>query len=103
MMVTITGLDPDVFYDLLFVIASTDQYRYKYANMKWQTVGESEVHQNEEKQKFKHPNGPNTGEYWMQKPISFRGVKISNYDTSKNGNVSIYLTRQNKDMTYCMQ
>ena len=65
--------------------------------MQWTAVGESEVMQNEERQIFRHPNSPNSGQFWMKKPISFKQVKITHNPASANGNVSriaaLYLKR----------
>jgi len=67
-----------------------DKYRYKFINMQWVPVGESEVLQNEERQIIQHPSSPNSGEFWMKKPISFKTVKVTHNSTSKHGNILLY-------------
>ena len=88
-MVGIRGLYHHTEYTVSLRISSADPYRYKFLNMQWVAVGESEVMQNEDKQIFCHPNSPNTGQFWMKKPISFKEVKISHSPSSKFGNVSV--------------
>ena len=87
-MLHLSGLDPSKDYTLTLKIAPADAYRYKFINMKWAVVGESEVNQNEARQTYVHSSSPNSGAFWMKKPISFRAIKITHNATSKNGNVS---------------
>lgn len=87
-MVTLRGLEPTQDYTVTLRVAPADTCRYKFLNMQWSAVGESEINQNEARQLFVHPNSPNTGEFWMKKPISFKSVKITHNPTSRNGNVS---------------
>ena len=82
------GLEPKQEYTLAVRVAPVDNLRYKFLKMKWCAVGESDVIQNEEKQVFYHPNSPNSGQFWMQKPVSFKTIKVTNNTRSKNGNVS---------------
>ena len=91
-MVEVTGLGDSLLYDILLKITSADSSKYKYLNRKWQAIGDSEIRQKEEKQLYRHPSSPNTGLFWNKKPISFKMVKISHYDTSNNGNVSFILS-----------
>ena len=88
MLVTLRGLNPSLTYTIILRIASADPYRYKFLNMQWSSVGESEINQNEFKQLYRHPSSPNSGAFWMKKPISFRAIKITHNPNSKNGNVS---------------
>ena len=76
---------------MLVRVAPADSLRYKYLNMRWCAVGESDVVQNEEKQILRHASSPNNGMFWMRKPISFKNIKITNNSRSKNGNVSFVL------------
>lgn len=88
LLVGLRGLNPKTEYSISLRIASADPYRYKFLNMQWVAVGESEVMQNEDRQVFKHPNSPNSGQFWMKKPISFKQLKITHNPSSSNGNVS---------------
>ncbi len=87
-VITVTHLNPDTFYEIYLVITSSDSYWYRYIDTMWQEAGISEVCQDENKQKFNH-SGLKTGQYWMAMPISFAGVKISsNSDSPKKDTVS---------------
>ena len=88
LLVGLRGLEFKTEYTISLRISSADPYRYKFLNMQWTAVGESEVMQNEERQIFRHPNSPNSGQFWMKKPISFKQVKITHNPASANGNVS---------------
>ena len=82
------GLNPRADYNISLRVRPADKFRYKYINMQWAHVTESEVLQNEGRQVFLHPSSPNSGEFWMRKPISFKSVKVTHNSSSVNGNVS---------------
>ena len=90
LLVGLRGLDVTTEYTISLRISSADPYRYKFLNMQWVAVGESEVMQNEDRQVFCHPNSPNVGQFWMKKPISFKQVKITHNPSSAHGNVRCY-------------
>ena len=75
-------------YNITLKVASADPNRYKYFGAKWSSVGESEVIQNEQRQVYHHSDSPNTGSYWMKRPISFKSVKITHFPNSKKADVS---------------
>ena len=87
-MVSVRGLNPRADYSISLRVRPADKFRYKYVNTQWAHVGESEVLQNEKRQVFRHPSSPNSGEFWMRKPISFKSVKVTHNSSSANGNVS---------------
>ena len=89
LMVGIRGLELYTEYTISLRFSSADPYRYKFLNLQWVSVGESEMMQNEEKQIFCHPNSPNNGQFWMKKAISFKQVKITHNAFSESGNVSV--------------
>ena len=89
-MVNIRGLIPEMQYAISINVISADNFRYKFLNGQWVTVGESEILQNHSRQTFLHPISPSSGQLWMTKPISFKNVKITHNPTSKHGNVSRY-------------
>ena len=88
-MVSVSGLKEEELYEFKIAFVPTDGSKYKFINLKWQAVSESEIRQQKEKLQKTHRDGMKTGKYWMEKPISFKNVKISHYDSSKNDNVSI--------------
>ena len=103
-MINVRGLNPRSEYVISLKVASTDGYRYKFYGHRWVAVGESEILQNEARQVFRHPSSPNTGDFWMTKPISFKSVKITHNPSSKNGNVSPWLhEHENMSLMLCVQ
>lgn len=91
LVVNLQGLDPLINYNVSLRVAPVDNQRHRYINTKWCAVGESKVQQNKERQTINHPSSPNIGQFWMNSPLSFDCVKITHYENSKHGNVSIYL------------
>ncbi len=90
LMVSIQGLNPSSGYTVSLKVTSADPNRYKFMNMRWSVVGESEVIQNEARQIYCHPNSPSSGSYWMKKPIAFKTLKITHNPNSQNGHVCSY-------------
>ena len=89
LLVGIRGLELYTEYTISLRFSSADPYRYKFLNLQWVSVGESEMMQNEDRQIFCHPSSPNNGQFWMKKSISFKQVKITHNIASKFGDVSI--------------
>ena len=87
-MVSLRGLDLNILYDVSFKVTPADPYRYKFKNVKWQIIGLSEVNQNENRQIYRHSNSPNTGIFWMKKPVSFKSVKITHNHACTSAQVS---------------
>lgn len=87
-LVTVKGLNPSVKYTIKVRFVSADKYRHKFLTGRWTAVGESDIMQDETRMAYSHPTSPNTGEYWMKKPISFKCIKVTHHSESKNGNVS---------------
>ena len=52
----IHGFDLYTEYTISLRISSADPYRYKFFNMQWVAVEESEIMQNEDRQLFCHTN-----------------------------------------------
>lgn len=102
-MVTMHGMDPDMDYMLYLKVTPSDDQRYRYINMKWCPTGETEVNQNEELQTYRHPSSPNSGQFWMKRPVSFKSIKITHYPKSKFGNVSPKKKgREKNPYTFCL-
>lgn len=88
-VVNVRGLNPRTDYTISLRARPIGKYRYKYSDKKeWVPSYESEVLQNKKKQVFLHPNSPNSGEFWMKKPVCFKQMKITHSSISQNGNVS---------------
>lgn len=90
--VNVTGLDSREKYIMMMDIAPADDYRYKFHNCAW-TVGgkaDTEIVQ----RMYIHPDSPSTGYQWMQKPISFHKIKLTNNADDKHGYVCFMLPTQ---------
>ena len=88
LMVNVQGLEPATLYNVAFRATSADPFRYRFVNMKWMIVGESEVDQNLARQISLHPDSPKNGESWMKRPISFKSIKLTHNPKSNNELVS---------------
>ena len=75
-IISVAGLSPDSLYSIYLDILPADDYRYKYIETDWVPVGKANKKVNY--RSYNHPKSPNTGVYWMEKPISFKYLKISN-------------------------
>lgn len=80
----ISGLQPSRKYSLLMDIQSLDHSRYKWTGKSWQVAGKSESHQ--KSRPFAHPDSPSTGQHWMQNPVSFYKLKLTNDIADQEGN-----------------
>lgn len=80
----IAGLQPSRKYALIMDIQSVDNSRYKWTGKSWQVAGRSEGHP--KSRPFAHPDSPSTGQHWMQNPVSFYKLRLTNDVTDQEGN-----------------
>lgn len=74
--INVTGLDPKAKYVMMMDIVPRDENRYKFHNNGWAVAGKADPEPT--KRPYIHPDSPATGEQWMQKPISFHKLKLTN-------------------------
>lgn len=79
--VNVSGLDPKAKYVMLMDIVPRDENRYKFHNNGWAVAGKADPEPT--KRPYIHPDSPATGEQWMQKPISFHKLKLTNNITER--------------------
>ncbi|XP_076605255.1 MAX dimerization protein MGA a isoform X2 [Chaetodon auriga] len=84
----ISGLQPSMKYSLIMDIQPLDNSRYKWTGKSWQVAGKTECHV--KSQPFAHPESPSTGEHWMQNPVSFYKLKLTNNLTDQEGNTILH-------------
>ncbi|XP_046901370.1 MAX dimerization protein MGA a isoform X4 [Hypomesus transpacificus] len=84
----ISGLEPFQKYALLMDIHPVDNKRYKWSGQDWHANGKAETHI--QKRPFVHPVSPNSGHYWMQNPVSFYMLKLTNSMLDQEGNVVLH-------------
>uniref|UniRef100_UPI001ED82428 MAX dimerization protein MGA a n=1 Tax=Scatophagus argus TaxID=75038 RepID=UPI001ED82428 len=84
----ISGLQPSRKYSLIMDIQPLDSSRYKWTGTSWQIAGKAECYVKSEP--FPHPESPSTGHQWMQKPVSFYKLKLTNNITDQEGNTILH-------------
>ncbi|XP_047467070.1 MAX dimerization protein MGA a isoform X2 [Mugil cephalus] len=80
----ISGLQPSRKYSLIMDIQPIDNNIYKWTGKSWKVAGKAEFHT--KSQPFSHPESPATGQHWMQSPVSFYRLKLTNNITDQEGN-----------------
>lgn len=80
----ISGLQPSRKYVLIMDILPLDNSRYKWTGKSWHVAGKAECHV--KSQPFAHPESPATGYHWMQNPVSFYKLKLTNNVADPEGN-----------------
>lgn len=76
LLVNISGLDPNTVYSLTLEILPVDNRRYKFIETEWVAVGRVEKKQHY--REYRHPDSPKLGSYWMENPVAFKLVKLTN-------------------------
>uniref|UniRef100_A0A8C4HQH8 T-box domain-containing protein n=1 Tax=Dicentrarchus labrax TaxID=13489 RepID=A0A8C4HQH8_DICLA len=84
----ISGLQPSRKYSLIMDIQPLDNSRYKWTGKNWQVAGKAEC--NVKSRPFAHPESPSTGQHWMQNPVSFYKLKLTNNITDQDGNTILH-------------
>ncbi|XP_041809644.1 MAX dimerization protein MGA a isoform X4 [Chelmon rostratus] len=84
----ISGLQPSRKYSLVMDIQPLDNSRYKWTGKSWQVAGKAECHV--KSQPFAHPESPSTGQHWMQNPVSFYKLRLTNNITDQEGNTILH-------------
>lgn len=74
--VSVDNLNPDNIYSIYLDILPADDRRYKFMQTEWLPVGKVDKKFNY--RSYLHPESPNSGAYWMEKPISFKFLKLTN-------------------------
>jgi len=87
-MVTPTGLKPSALYTITLRVVCADNFKYKYTNRQWHTVGTTDVTHETNRMAYQHPSTPAPGEQLNNKTIDFKSMKITHNPKSQNGNVS---------------
>lgn len=84
----ISGLQPSRKYSLLMDIQPLDASRYRWSGRSWQVAGKAE--HPVKSRPFPHPDSPSTGQHWMQTPVSFYKLKVTNNATNQEGNIVLH-------------
>ena len=82
----LSGLEPEAYYNvqLSFVTSCKHRNRYDRSTM---TLRKTPKTITELNPVTCHPDSPNSGKFWMSKPVSFHYVKITTYEEKRNCHV----------------
>ena len=84
----ISGLQPSKKYCLVMDIQPLDNSHYKWTGKSWQVAGKAECQV--KSKPFAHPESPSTGQHWMQNPVSFYKLKLTNNISEQEGNTILH-------------
>nr|XP_043871275.1 MAX gene-associated protein-like isoform X1 [Solea senegalensis] len=84
----VSGLQPSRKYCLLMDVQLLDNSCYRWTGRNWQTAGKAESHM--KSRLFSHPESPSTGQHWMQSPVSFYRLKLTNSVSDQEGNIALH-------------
>ncbi|XP_042613283.1 T-box transcription factor TBX6L-like isoform X2 [Cyprinus carpio] len=84
----VTVTNPIVKYVVIMDMVPFDNHKYKWNKDLWEVNGSSDPHL--PNRFFIHPDSPAPGEKWMQYPISFHKLKLTNNTLNSNGLVVLH-------------
>ncbi|XP_036397570.1 MAX dimerization protein MGA a isoform X2 [Megalops cyprinoides] len=84
----ISGMEPFQRYILVMDITPVDNHRYRWTGQQWEVNGRAEPHVLG--RVFIHPDSPSSGHYWMQNPVSFYKLKLTNNTLDQEGHVILH-------------
>lgn len=84
----ISGLQPSRRYTLMMDVQPLDNSHYSWTGKNWQAAGKGTRHV--KSQPFAHPESPATGQHWMQSPVSFYRMKLTNNISDRDGNTILH-------------
>lgn len=84
----ITGLHPSKNYCLLMDIHPLDGSQHKWNGNSWQVCRKAERYI--KSKPFVHPESLATGEHWMQSPVSFYRLKLTNNISDQEENIILH-------------
>ncbi|XP_072545481.1 MAX dimerization protein MGA a isoform X2 [Salminus brasiliensis] len=82
----ISGLEPFQRYTFIMDMHPVDNHRYKWSDRRWETNGKADPHI---VRSFVHPESPATGLDWMQNPVSFYKLKLTNNPLDQESHIII--------------
>ncbi|KAK5607674.1 hypothetical protein CRENBAI_024035 [Crenichthys baileyi] len=84
----ISGLQLSRKYSLIMDIEPLDNNQYKWTGESWQVCRKAEHHV--KSKPFVHPDSPATSQHWMQSPVSFYRLKLTNNISDQEGNIILH-------------
>ncbi|KAM6992388.1 uncharacterized protein mgab [Tautogolabrus adspersus] len=86
----LAGLDPDRLYSLVLSIVPSDQYRYRWNQLKWEIIGAAEHQTQGLIRAFAHHYSPCRGSDWMGGLVSFYKLKLTNNPQDQDGHIILH-------------
>ncbi|KAG8431213.1 hypothetical protein GDO86_019239 [Hymenochirus boettgeri] len=83
--VSLSGLDPHLHYTLCVQALPEGDARYKWRNGTWSKSGR--VEPGPPTRLYMHPESPAPGHRWMDRPISFSKIRLTNNTLSQGGQI----------------
>ena len=86
--VNLSGLETEAYYSVQLKFVNSDKYVYNYIpyTKEWKKSNAS-ISTEKCSQATCHPDSPNTGKFWMSRPVSFNYVCLTTMSVTKNGYV----------------
>ncbi|XP_014908013.1 MAX dimerization protein MGA a isoform X3 [Poecilia latipinna] len=84
----VTGLQSSRKYSLVMDVEPLDNSQYRWTGESWQVCRKAERHVRSKP--FVHPDSPATGQHWMQSPVSFYRLKLTNNTSDQEGNIILH-------------
>ncbi|XP_032403340.1 MAX dimerization protein MGA a isoform X1 [Xiphophorus hellerii] len=84
----VTGLQSSRKYSLVMDVEPLDSSQYRWTGESWQVCRKAERHVRSKP--FVHPDSPATGQHWMQSPVSFYRLKLTNNTSDQEGNIILH-------------
>lgn len=101
MQISVSGLQKRAHYRVVLEVAPVTDRRHKYvidggaesgngktSSRGWTTAGPAEPQPPQNRRIYLHPEGPATGAHWMQHPINFSKLKLTNNAVEQHTNVN---------------
>ncbi|XP_030628004.1 T-box transcription factor TBX6 [Chanos chanos] len=85
---SLEGLEPDCKYLLVMDVVPVDGSRYRWNGKMWDASGSGEPHVL--RRVYVHPDSPSLGRHWMEGPVSFYKMKLTNNVMDQDGHVVLH-------------
>ncbi|KAL5290281.1 hypothetical protein ACFFRR_009928 [Megaselia abdita] len=85
MRLSVSGLKEDVNYCVMIEMVPITDCRYKFSGSQWVPAGGAEPQSPQ--RMYMHPESPALGSHWLNQPILFNKVKLTNNTLDNNGHI----------------
>lgn len=85
MRLSVSGLKEDVNYCVMIEMVPITDCRYKFSGSQWVPAGGAEPQSPQ--RMYMHPESPALGSHWLNQPILFNKVKLTNNTLDNSGHI----------------